>query len=292
MSIFNLKNYLGGNESNKIYLGDKVITDVQLGGPGPSGDADADAYILAVTTAGGTLSAGEETAIQTLFTETKAAGVYTKLARMYPLAGGVQASHAINALNPGTNNLVFNGTWSHSNATGSRPNGTTNDYANIGVLGVGGDGLIGNNYHHSLYLTAAKTTTNFEYDLGGGSDGATEVILESTSYRYSRISRGDNSQEYQNPPSSTSGFFANSSQDPGFTLMIRTIQTARSFGITWSLPTVDTYLGARLFNGTVDVPATATYGFLTFGTYLDSTELGDFETAINTFQTSFGRNAY
>lgn len=32
MSIFNLKNYLGGNESNKIYLGDKIITDVQLGG--------------------------------------------------------------------------------------------------------------------------------------------------------------------------------------------------------------------------------------------------------------------
>ena len=257
-----------------------------------SGDADANAYLAAVIAAGGTTDATIDAAVQTLFTDLKTAGVYSNLTRMYPLVGGVEAAHAINAVNPGTNNLAFNGTWSHSNATGSRPNGTTSDYANLGVLGTGGDGLVGNDYHHSLYLTAAKTSGNFEYDLGGGSDGAQQVILESTSFRYSRVSRQDNSSEYQNPPSATSGFFVNSSQDPNFILMIRGIQTARSFNVNWNIPTVNTYFGARLFNGTVDNPSTATYGFLTFGNYLNGTELGEFETIVNTFQTTLGRNAY
>jgi hypothetical protein len=62
---------------------------------GGGGDADATAYINAVVTAGGTLSAGDETAIQTLYTDLKTAGVYSKLTRMYPLTGGIQASHAM-----------------------------------------------------------------------------------------------------------------------------------------------------------------------------------------------------
>lgn len=87
-------------------------------GASTSGDPDANTYISAITTAGGTLSGAEETAIQTFFTDLKTAGVYSKLYTLYPFLGGVADSNKINAVNPGSNDLAFNGTWSHS-ATGS-----------------------------------------------------------------------------------------------------------------------------------------------------------------------------
>ena len=62
------------------------------------GDADANAYIAAIGTAGGTLTSAEEGYIQTLFTDLKSAGIYSNLTRMYPLVGGVEAAHAINAV--------------------------------------------------------------------------------------------------------------------------------------------------------------------------------------------------
>lgn len=79
-----------------------------------SGDADANAYISAVKTAGGSLSGAEETAIQDFYVGLKDDGIYSKLYTLYPFLGGVADSNKINALNPGTNDLTFNGTWTHS----------------------------------------------------------------------------------------------------------------------------------------------------------------------------------
>ena len=56
---------------------------------GGGGDADADAYIAEVIAQGGSLTAGDETKIQTLFTDLKAAGLYTKIKAFYPMMGGV-----------------------------------------------------------------------------------------------------------------------------------------------------------------------------------------------------------
>ena len=79
-----------------------------------SGDADANTYIAAVTAAGGTLSGAEETAIQDFYVGLKADGIYSKMYAMYPFLGGVADSNKINATNPGTNDLTFTGTWTHS----------------------------------------------------------------------------------------------------------------------------------------------------------------------------------
>jgi len=92
------------------------IQTISSGGGG--GDADATAYINAIIAAGGTLSAGEQTAINTFFVDLKADGIYSKLYFMHPFLGGVANSNKINALSPGTYDLTFNGSWTHSN-TGS-----------------------------------------------------------------------------------------------------------------------------------------------------------------------------
>ena len=95
------------------------------------GDADANAYISAVTTAGGSFSGAEETAIQSFFIGLKSDGIYSKLHVMYPFLGGVADSNKINAANPGTNDLTFNGTWTHS-STGSYCARSDSNYADTG----------------------------------------------------------------------------------------------------------------------------------------------------------------
>jgi hypothetical protein len=260
--------------------------------PGPSLDPDATAYLAAVVAAGGIVTAPMSAATDTLFVQLKGASLYTKIRRMYPFVGGVANSNKINGKSPGTNDIIFNGGWTHG-YSGSTADGTTG-YGNLGIIGAGGEGLVGNNYHHSLYIGKAKTSgAAFEYDLGGSNDSSQQAILESTDYRYSRVSRGDNSQEYQQPPSNTTGFFANSSLDPTFTLQIRTTQTARSFAIgSWSIPTINLFLAARNDNGSTSAFATKEYSFLTIGERLTDGELANLGIIINTFQTSLLRNTY
>jgi hypothetical protein len=82
-------------------------------GPPPL-DPDAATYLAAVTAAGGTVTPTITDAINNLFLGLKADGVYSLLWSMFPLVGGTQSSHAINALNPGSRNLVFTGSWTHT----------------------------------------------------------------------------------------------------------------------------------------------------------------------------------
>ncbi len=89
---------------------------------GGGGDVDANAYIAAVTTSGGTLSAGDETAIQTLYTDLKAGSLYTKLKLMYPIMGGTPSSHGVEGIDPSDVNKpltyqgVLTGTANHTAA--------------------------------------------------------------------------------------------------------------------------------------------------------------------------------
>lgn len=268
-----------------------TVTPTPTVSPGPAFDADAAAYLAAVISAGGTTDSTISAATDTLFTSLKSNGLYNKIKRLYPFVGGVANSNKINAKIPGTNDIGFNGGWTH-NYSGSTPNGTTG-YGNLGIFGSGGENLVGSNYHHSIYIGAPKTSGNFEYDIAAELGFPTnELLSESTDYRYTKVARTDSGQAYQSPPSAYTGFFANSSSDPDFTLQIRTIQTPRSQAITLALPSGNTYLGARNNNGVAELFATKQYSFLTIGERLTNTELSNLENAINTFQTALGRNTY
>jgi hypothetical protein len=98
---------------------------------GGGGDPDAAAYIAAVLAAGGTLSSPEQDAINTYFVDLKAEGLYSKLYYMHLFFGGVQNSNKINALNPGTYDLGFQGTWTHA-TTGSSTIQNNANYATSG----------------------------------------------------------------------------------------------------------------------------------------------------------------
>ena len=79
----------------------------QAGGGG--GDAEATAYINEVIAQGGTLSAGDQTAIDTLYTDLKSNSLYTELTFMYPFMGGTPNSHKVEGLAPTDANTLL--TW-------------------------------------------------------------------------------------------------------------------------------------------------------------------------------------
>ena len=115
---------------------------------GGGSDPDADAYIFAVVTAGGTVDATIEAAVDTLFVDLKAAGLYSKMSFMHPYVGGVADSNKINAINPGTNDLTFTGAFTHNSL------GTVADVrtavANTGWVGPPTGGSI-SDFHYSYY---------------------------------------------------------------------------------------------------------------------------------------------
>jgi len=101
--------------------------------PPASGTTQAQAYLSAVVSAGGTgITSTVSAATITLFTSLVSNGLYDGMIFMYPFLGGNAAGHKFNALNPldtnGAYRLTFNGGWTQS-ASGATPNGT-NAWAN------------------------------------------------------------------------------------------------------------------------------------------------------------------
>jgi hypothetical protein len=86
-------------------------------------DPDAQEFFDRVTTAGGTLSATEKTAINTLVKQMKLDGIWTKMKAIYPMVGASAAACAQN-LKSSSFTGAFSAGWTFA-STGVTPNGTS-----------------------------------------------------------------------------------------------------------------------------------------------------------------------
>ena len=263
-----------------------------MAGQAAGGDADADAYILAVTTAGGSLSGAEETAIQDFYVGLKSDGIYSKLYTMYPFLGGVANSNKINAINPGTNDLTFNGTWTHS-ATGSYATKTSSDFADTG-FNASASADTTSDYSFSIHIADRLTSPSYGYNGIGtpyaivGFDGngidafypnVLQVPLGSSTVggAFGMISRTGASSWY------SAGLPTGS---------------AASSGLTKSSVGTDTYTSP--FDGNVYINQINDAGFQDGGRYLFShigqglstTEADNLLTRVNNLQIAFNRNIF
>jgi hypothetical protein len=76
----------------------------------PSGTTEANTYLTAVVTNGGTgINSTISAATRTLFTTLVSQGVWDKLSVFYPILGATANSTKVNGKNPGTNDMVWNG---------------------------------------------------------------------------------------------------------------------------------------------------------------------------------------
>ncbi len=133
----------------------------QVGTPVVS-DSDATAFISAA----GITNNEQANAVNTLVTDLKTAGIWTKMKAIYPFVGGTATSHKFNLKDPrdvdAAFRLQFNGGWTHS-STGAKPNGTTayaNTYLNPYVVFGGGNPLLPTNSTHQLVHISKYSRTN------------------------------------------------------------------------------------------------------------------------------------
>jgi hypothetical protein len=253
-------------------------------------DADAQAFI----TAAGITDATQQSAINTLVTDLKGYGIWSKMKAIWPFVGGTSSSHKWNLRDPRDLNaafrLVFSGGWTHS-STGAKPNGT-NGYGDTFLTPA--TSISQNSAHLSFYsrtqsigdgfnIGSVKTNPPFE-----GLHIAISFGLNSNQMR-TRCNSQNPSTSYT--PTDTRGLFSisriASSQFKGYrnnTSVFTAAETSNSPN------NVKIVIGATNTTGGVSDYSTNECAFASIGDGLTDTEAANLYTAVQAYQTSLNRN--
>lgn len=248
-------------------------------------DADAQAFF----TASGLTGTTNQSAINQLVVDLKSYGIWTKMKAIYPFIGGTAALHKWNLKDPQDTNaafrLVFNGGWTHS-STGATPNGTngwantffnTDDTTSIGLQSYG------------VYLrtnpTFAVNTIEASTGLRGG---IFWIRVSNTLPSNSNIRSGSRTENITGVTgligcsrSTTTQWYVNNNS----TILAGTITAS-----TLSPEIVNTFaLGAYNDIGTITNFSTQQIAFAFYGEPLISTEMQNFYTAVQAYNTTLSR---
>ena len=248
-------------------------------------DADAQAFITAATITDPT----QQSAINTLVTQLKTYGIWTKLKAVYPFVGGTATSHKFNLKDPrdldAAFRLQFNGGWTHS-STGALPNGTTG-YANPFYTNVT------DNSSMWYYSRTNNTTNGFEMGVYNNpfSDTGLIAYYNGSSYGYIRaLSNGYTGVVWV--ATSSQGFF-------GANRTSSTLANSWYNGVKKGTNTNTSSQDAftkPLFIGAYNSNAGAAYytnkesAFASIGDGLSDTDAANFYTAVQAYQTTLSRN--
>ena len=265
--------------------------NTQAGGGG--GDADATAYLSAVTTAGGSTDATIDAAVDTLFVDLKAAGVYTKLISFYPIIGGIQASHAINGNLNATYDLTYSGTWTHSAdgqmiaGTSSGPYALTNYIVNTGTSA----GQTKNFSMGTYVNTNTDNIASYEVDMGALSgNGVYRVSAGWTAGNYSSAYIGGQAAASQNPRGGA-GMYVGTRNISAVKLIFNGSTINSRTQVSEDSSVYPITLGAQ-YNGTTGTFSSSKRAAFAFiSEYLTDAEVSDLYDAVQTCQVSLGRQA-
>jgi hypothetical protein len=262
----------------------------------PPFDPDAEAYLDAVISAGGTLDPTISAATDTLFTDLKSNGLYSKLNVLYLMLGETPGSTALNAIRT---NSSFDITW---NNVGD----LTFNYS--GVTG-GGSGYGNTNYNPSIQSSATDTSWGIYQTLGN---------FDAEIYSFGAFD-GTSINNHRNDAGNNIGLFGFDVNAVRTTLIIPGSKsgsyiatftgTTKTFHFNYStlsqsnsgvaggaalLSNQPYYLFTLNLQGS---PYSGNYyngriqSWFT-GDYLTTSEVNTIDGLINTFQTTLGRNLY
>ena len=256
-----------------MYVGIGIGIGRQRFAQGGAFDADAQAFFDRVTTAGGTLSATEQTATNQLVLDLKANSLWTPMKAIYPMVGASAAACAQNL-----KSSSFTGTFTATGWT----------FASTGVTGNGTSAFFdttlnpnGFTSFHQSYYSRTTNTTGRDMGIEGY-----DIIISLGGTFYGRFGtsnvitgNGDSKGFYINTESPTLSHkaFKNNSQ----------LGTTQTFGGAY--PNFKNYIGA------ISVANVATYftvrqcAFASMGDGLTDGEAGLYYTAVQAFQTTLSR---
>ena len=247
-----------------------------MGGGGPSYDADALAFFARVTAAGGTLSATEEAAVNTLVVQMKADGIWSGMKAIYPMVGASAAACAQN-LKSSSFTGSFSSGWTFA-STGVTPNGTSatmNTSLNPSVS------LSTSSAHLSFY---SRTNINQAvYDFCAGSDYS--ILLYSNVFYVNLTNAGVYTATFG--LANTLGFYigarTNNTNVNGYRNGTKVINNAL---LVSNLENSNLYLSSR---GGGSLYSSKECAFASIGDGLDDTQASNFYTAVQAFQTTLSR---
>jgi Na+-transporting NADH:ubiquinone oxidoreductase subunit NqrC len=239
-------------------------------------DADAQAFIMAA----GITDATQQSAINTLVTDLKGYGIWSKMKAIYPFCGSTATQQKYNLKDPrdldAAFRLVFSGGWTHS-STGALPNGIN---ANANTYLTPGTHLSTSSAHISYYAGTANTAAGVIIGNGNLScyiqrTTTLEGSLATTSV--SAVANSNTAAFYMlfRPSNSQQKFQKNSS------IILTDNKNSSSYGGG------NIYLASY---GTGGLWANARCQFASIGDGLTDTEAANFYTSVQKYQTTLGRH--
>jgi hypothetical protein len=253
-------------------------------------DPDAQAFFTAVEGGGDTLTDLEKTAVNQLVLDLKADSLWTLFDAFYPFVGGTSTSTQWNLIDPQDTDAAFRVTWyggmtfSSTGVLGNNTNSGGNTYLIGSTLGYTQQCM-------GVYINAGLTPTpNGDYDLGAYDNNDDTMI-----------SLGYNNKTTKYVNFFTTGYKTTSggSYANGMLLGQNNGSTSQLYqGTTQLISTAQNYaaqgesmgIGCS-WRGSVQDPTARGYGTAFIGgTYLDSTQIDDLNTAIVDFNTTLSRN--
>ena len=244
-------------------------------------DPDAQAFITAASITNPT----QQSAINTLVTDLKGYGVWSKMKALYPFVGGTASQHKFNLKNPldtdAAFRLVFNGGWTHS-STGALPNGT-NAYADTKFQPSNSDYT---NFNWGYYLRTNSISGN-EFGVNQGPGNIYDYPRLDTN-GYLRYGGG----EFSFLGGDTRGLHSlnqASNQLKRFRNGVLTNTWSNSIINLSTNVLINYYIAARNNNGTATNFSNRERAFQYISDGLTDTEAANFYTAVQTFQTSLNR---
>jgi len=248
-------------------------------------DPDAAAFFARVTAAGGTLSATEKTAVNTLVVQMKADGTWTPMKAIYPMVGSSAAACAQN-LKSSSFTGTFTSGWTFA-STGVTPNGSSS-YMQTGFIPSAN--LSVNSVHASLYLNTNNIAlTGDPVDLGAFNNPTQALLILQSSTVTLAVNTRNLAASIATTQTTRLGFTTSSRTSSTLTTLYKNgidIVNGNSGG---TLPTIETYLGGLNLMGSLYGATNNRIAFHSLGDSLTSTQASNFYTAVQAFQTTLSR---
>jgi hypothetical protein len=250
------------------------------------GDPDAQAFFQRVVTAGGTLSATEQTAIAVLVADLKTYGIWDKMKAIYPMVGASAAACAQN-LKSSSFTGTFTSGWTFA-STGVTPNGTSAYFD----TGLNPTGIINEN---SVSISAYLRTNNdgLRCDIGASDSPNYQITL------YPRLSddlftdlgsQATGRITYANTDS-RGHFISTRTSSTSFKSFINsTLKATLTTTQTLSIVAKNIFLSANNSPSGITQYSNRQNAFSHIGDGLTDTEASNFYTAVQAFQTTLSRN--
>ena len=269
---------IGSTQVNRVYIGSTLIWSYS------AFDPDAQLFITNAAITDST----QQSAINNLVINLKNYGIWTKMKALYPFVGGTAAQHKFNLKNPldtdAAFRLVFNGGWTHS-ATGALPNGT-NAYANSFLIPSAQ--LLLNSTSVVYYSRTTSATGNC---FGAENAALANRILWQCSGGTNYISLYTTPANYFSYNGTTlSMLIANRTASNLSNAWAGNVKRATSTNPSVGLTDTPIYIGCNNANNIPAAYSNAQCAFSSIGDGLTDTEASNYYTAVQTFQTTLGRN--